>query len=131
MWIPVPSSSELERLDEAVPGSAQKIFDMYLAALQAYERRRDEAHLEHFKEQRHLRLYRYFSVLSGVFLAVAALGLCAFGIERQANLYPIAALLTPIAGLAGPKTQEVRADSIGVRLYSVHLDAEERQEVSA
>jgi hypothetical protein len=88
-------------LEQALPGSAQKLFDMYRAALQASERRQDDAHLEHFKEQRHLRLYRYFSVLSGVFLAIAALGLCAFGIERQANRYPIAALLTPIAGLAG------------------------------
>lgn len=96
-----PTSAELKRAEDAAPGGAKQLFDLYCIALQSYERRMDEIYAESRRNSRHLRLYRYFSVLSGMLLAIASLALCAFGIERQADLLPLAGVLGPVAGLAG------------------------------
>lgn len=98
---PLPTSAEMKRSEDAAPGGAKQLFDLYCISLQNYERRMDEASMESRRDARHLRLYRYFSVLSGMLLAISSLGLCAFGIERKADLLLVAGVLGPVAGLAG------------------------------
>lgn len=96
-----PTSAELKRAEEASLGGAKQLFELHCVALQNYERRMDEINQESRRHARHLRLYRYFSVLSGLLLSIASLALCAFGIERKANLLPLVGVFGPVAGLAG------------------------------
>lgn len=72
-----------------------------LCTIENHERRMDEAWAEECRQAKHLRVYRYSSVFSGIVLAGGSLALCAFGIERHANLLAIAAVIGPAAGLAG------------------------------
>ena len=96
-----PSAAELKPAEDYSSGSGGRLLELYCAALENYERRLDEKIAEERKQAHHLRLYRYVSVLSGTLLAVASLALCAFGIERQTDLLPLAGVLGPVAGLAG------------------------------
>ena len=98
---PLPTAAELKRAEDASPGGAARLLDLYCIACQSYERRTDEMYTEHRRHTSHLRQYRYFSVLSGMTLAIGSLGLCAYGVESKANLLPLAAALGPVAGLAG------------------------------
>lgn len=97
----IPSAALLKQAEQVAAGSAKLLLEQHVAALAAHERRLDEqlsANLAYF---RHVATYRYVSVLSGLLLAVVSLGVITFAIDRGAALTQLAAVLTPIAGLAG------------------------------
>ena len=109
----LPSSAALKRAEEAAPGGARRLFELHCQAIENHECRVNEEHAEKRRQSNHLRLYRYFSVVCGLTLAIASLALCALAIERKTDLWPLAVVLGPIAGIAGvflwgyrPKDQE-------------------------
>jgi hypothetical protein len=103
---------------------------MSCSAWQSYERRTDEIYAEHRRHASHLRQYRYFSVLSELVLAIFSLGLCAYGIERQAKLLSVAAILGPVAGLVfsipafdgNQRTIDIQFEAVGFSILETVLD---------
>jgi hypothetical protein len=98
---PLPTATELQRVEDVSPGGAGRLLDLYCTAWQSHERRTNVICAEQRLHASHLRQYRCLSVLSGMTLAIGSLGLCAYGIEHQANLLPLACVLGPVTGLAG------------------------------
>lgn len=96
-----PSPADLKKVETALPGSAKILFDQYRIAVTNYERRVDEDKLHQTRQENHAVFLRYLSIVCGTLLALASLSLSAFAIQRGASLTPLAAVLAPIAGIAG------------------------------
>jgi uncharacterized membrane protein len=91
----------LQKLESLVPGEAQRFLELVREEFRCYlDATRKESERQ-AREQQHLRLYSILSVILGTFLATASLALCAYAIQRGANLAPLAAVLGPVAGIAG------------------------------
>lgn len=96
-----PSPDALKKAETALQGSAKALFDLYQTSANNYERRVDEDKLRQTRQENHAVFLRYLSIVCGTLLAFASLSLSAFAIQRGASLVPLAAVLTPIAGIAG------------------------------
>lgn len=97
----LPSAAELKRAEEMSPGSAKKLLEAHISALERYEERLDAVIRAQVQAGRHIQFFRMLSVLLGTFLASASLGLCGFAIYERAELSNIAWVLGPVTGLAG------------------------------
>ncbi|NVN80577.1 MULTISPECIES: hypothetical protein [unclassified Vibrio] len=99
---PEPLSTDvLNELNKLVPEEAAKHLELWRQEYKNYLTAVSNQESEKLIDQRHLRNYRILTVMSGTFLALSSLALCAFAIHEKADLVPLAAVLTPIAGIAG------------------------------
>lgn len=95
------SVKTLNDLKSISPGEGAKCLELWRQEYEHYlEYIRNDAN-QKIIEQKHLRNYRILTVMSGTFLATASLALCAFAINKSADLLPLAGVLGPIAGIAG------------------------------
>jgi hypothetical protein len=98
---PLLSLAALQKIDSLATGEAARFLELQRREFELYlETSRLNAEQQALDFQ-HLRIYRIISIISGTFLATGSLALCAFAVEKGANLVPIAAVLAPIAGIAG------------------------------
>ncbi len=99
---PVPISPDtLDRIESLAPGEGVKWLEIWRREYSDYVEAVQKDAAERVREIQHLRTYRVLTVMSGTFLAAASLAVCAFAIWKGASLAPLAAVLAPIAGIAG------------------------------
>ncbi len=97
----MPTAAELDRAEKVHPGRAKVLLDAYVAAGHEYLRLQVEASSEGRSDRAKLWTYRFASVWCGMVLGVSSLGVIAFAVAHNASLAPLAAALTPVAGIAG------------------------------
>ncbi len=97
----MPTGAELERAEKAYPGSAKRLLDTYVAAGQAYLQLQVREFEKAESDAAKLWTYRWANIVCGMDLGVSSLGVIAFAVAREASLAPLAAALTPVAGIAG------------------------------
>src|SRR4051794_22904750 len=97
----LPSKAELQRAEAAKPGVGKEWIDLYFEVVRSEMQRELQEQLARLSYLRHIQRYRYFSVAAGCTLALASLGICAYGIHEKVDITPLAVVLGPLAGLAG------------------------------
>ncbi|MCJ2137021.1 hypothetical protein MKK69_23750 [Methylobacterium sp. J-026] len=88
-------------LEALVPGSGARFLDAYFRALETDDDERRAQLRTMVADASHARIYRHLCLFLGTALASGTIALGAFAVAQGANVYAIAALVTPIAGLAG------------------------------
>jgi hypothetical protein len=96
-----PDPAALTELDALVPGSGARFLAAYFRVLETDDEERRAQLRPWVADASHARIYRYLRLFLGTALASGAIALGAFAVAQGANVYAIAALITPIFGLAG------------------------------
>ena len=96
-----PDPAAIAELDALVPGSGSRFLDAYFRALETNDEERRAQLRTMVADASHARIYRHLCLFLGTALASGAIALGAFAVAQGANVYAIAALVTPISGLAG------------------------------
>jgi hypothetical protein len=96
-----PDLDKVAELEAIVPGSGARLLDAYFRALETDDEERRADLQTMVADASHARIYRHLCLFLGTALASGAIALGAFAVAQGANVYAIAALVTPISGLAG------------------------------
>ena len=88
-------------LDALVPGSGARVLGACFRVLETDDEERRARFRTVVADASHAGIYRHLCLFLGTALASGAIALGAFVVAQGANVYAIAALVTPIFGLAG------------------------------
>jgi hypothetical protein len=92
---------DLERIQSVSPEIAAQYLQSWLEVTKLYEKAAVEQMADDIANSRHKRLYSILSLSLGTFPATISLGVCLYGIHQGTNLLSLAAMIGPVAGLAG------------------------------
>ncbi|MCJ2057675.1 hypothetical protein MKL09_14045 [Methylobacterium sp. J-048] len=96
-----PDLGVVTELEAVVPGSGARFLDAYFRALETDDDERRARLRTMVADASHARIYRHLCLFLGTALASGAIALGAYAVAQGTNVYAIAALVTPISGLAG------------------------------
>jgi hypothetical protein len=97
----LPTAEELKVIASLSPELGKVLIDIWAENQRSLMAIKENEHLIFDKNAKTKRIQSILAPVLGTLMATIAFALGAFGIQANANLWAIAALITPIAGLAG------------------------------